>query len=90
MEGFDVRRLRSRRELSVCFGQPGRKSLADRIGDLILDRKDVGNGPVVPCGPKLASAGYVDQLGGDPQPFARPSNASFEDFPHSKTASDFP
>ena len=61
----------------------------DRLGDLVLDREDVGKVAVVAVGPGVTAGLGVDQLGGDPHPVAGLAHAAFEDVGDVERARDF-
>src|SRR5206468_10904245 len=53
--------------LLLLAGQLHAQAVGDLPGDLLLDREDVGELPVVPLAPKLRSLDDIDQLRTDHQ-----------------------
>src|SRR5438094_5696669 len=66
----DERRLLA----AECDLQPRR----DRLGDLVLDREDIGHLAVVPLRPQMVSIGHLHELDADPQPVPRLAHAALE------------
>ena len=60
------------------------------VGDLVLQREDVGELAVVAVGPQMIAERRVDQLAGDAHAARRFAHAAFEDVAHAELARDRP
>ena len=70
------RRLRRQRRM---LEEPGPERVGDGTRQLVLDRKDALQLPVVRLGPQVVSVRGVDQLGGKPQRIALAPDAPLQD-----------
>jgi hypothetical protein len=59
-----------------------------RLGDVVLQRKNVSEIAVVPLGPDMIAGLGLDQLRGDADAICGPSHAAFEDIAHAELAPD--
>jgi len=62
----------------------------DRFGNLVLDRKDIGQFAVVAVGPDLIAGFGVDQLRIDPHPVSSLADAAFQDMRDVQLARNLP
>jgi hypothetical protein len=60
----------------------------DLLGDLILDRENVGEVAIVALGPEMVAGRSVDQLGGDPNAVAGLAHAAFQHVADAEFARD--
>ena len=78
--------------LSRSGGLPGDQLGIERVrdpaGNLVLQSKEVGRIGIEPFGPDMRIKLGSDQLGGDPNPTARPSEAACEYIAHTQLAAD--
>ena len=79
MIGLDIRGLVLADRFLFLRQQGDPELLDDGLGNLVLDRENVGQVAVVAIGPDVATASAVDQLGVDPDPRARLADAPLED-----------
>ena len=73
---------RPRQGLALGAQQLDLQRAHDAAGDLVLDREQVGQRPVVALGPDLTAGGSVDQPRRDAHPVASPAHAAVEDVAH--------
>ena len=60
----------------------------DRLDDLVLEREDLTEVPVVPLSPDVMPGGRIDKLGTDPDPVVRSAHAPFDDIARAECSSD--
>src|SRR5437764_14379078 len=62
----------------------------DRIGDLVLNREDVGERAIIPLGPDVPAAFCLDQLRGDADLAAGRAQTAFEHIAHAELDANLP
>src|SRR5258708_32858510 len=76
------------RALSLSLGNGRSDGDRYRLGDLVLDREDIGEIAVVTLGPDVVAGFGLDQLRGDADAVAGFTQAAFEHVAHAKLAPD--
>ena len=77
--GLDILRRRLLDRLLLLRQELDLELLDDRLGDLVLNREDVGQVAVVAGGPEMAVGRSFDQFGIDPDPVAGLADAALDD-----------
>ena len=60
------------------------QGIRDRLRNIILDGKNIGNLAVVPFRPEMRFIGYLNELSRDPNAIARSADAAFENRSYSE------
>src|SRR5262245_28048118 len=84
------RRRLQQRALGLGLVDLGHQDRNDRPGNLVLNSEDVLQLAVVTLGPKVSAGQGIDELGGDADAIAGPTDAAFENVANAELAADLP
>src|SRR5437667_8599628 len=84
--GVEAAGWSANRTLPLGIGDRRGDCGGDCLGNLILDREDIGEIAVVPFGPNVVAALCLDQLACNPDAVARFAQAAFEHIANSQLA----